>query len=433
MWMKDFDFSKQVSKAYCRKKCINMNKRNAPVCIDDAVDSLQVNPYTALVKSLLQNETLIRAVFSNRRRKQDYCSKVVIRPVLLQNQRFYQSEQYVEKKVLHQNLNKEDCLDQMVLLLTNQFKQVYLSSAEADYQILASKFNAPRIIKSQPTKEVESLTHNQAKHYILPDDQPCDFLINLGVMNTAGQVLKKYYSKFRQINRFLEIVEDVVDTLPKDKVLQIVDFGCGKAYLTFALYYYFTIVKNRAVQITGLDLKKEVVAFCNETASALGYTGLTFQLGDIADFTGLDQVDMVVTLHACDTATDLALIKAVSWQADLILSVPCCQHELFNQISNTALAPMLKHGILKERTSAILTDALRGLALESRGYEVTMIEFTSLEHTAKNIMIRAIKNSRDNAAAGDSFKALSELWQVKPAISPLLDPIHVATDSKHAL
>ncbi|MBR2001936.1 MAG: SAM-dependent methyltransferase, partial [Firmicutes bacterium] len=260
-----------------------------------------------------------------------------------------------------------------------------------------------------------------------------------GVMTPQGQVHAKHYGKFRQINRFLEIVDDVMDYLPgatsrKAAVagvsapLKIIDFGCGKAYLTFALYYYLKKQKNMNVDIVGLDLKEDVIAFCNNVASDLNYEGLHFEMGDIADYDETARADMVVTLHACDVATDFALMKAVTWEASVILSVPCCQHELFYQIENDMNASILKQGILKERISAILTDGLRALKLEEHGYDVSMIEFTSLEHTAKNIMLRCVRdNAKEPSAArkkamehaAAEYKKLTEFWNVKPTIGQM--------------
>jgi SAM-dependent methyltransferase len=339
---------------------------------------------------------------------------------MVQQERSYQFEYYAEKKILHKNMDKEACFDRIFSLLGEDFKQANIFTAGADYQILAAKNDKPKIIKKPATKTPGDLSHNQPKHYLIPDGVPCDFLIRLGVMQADGLVHKKHYAKFRQINKFLEIVEDALKQFPKDKSLRIVDFGCGKAYLTFALYYYLRLSKAREIRIVGLDLKADVIAFCNQVARDLNYEGLEFQVGDIADYTAGQGTDLVVTLHACDTATDFALIKAVSWDASVILSVPCCQHELFDQLRNKINGPMLKHGLLKERFTAILTDTLRGLKLEEKGYEVSMIEFTSLEHTAKNIMIKGIKTGRVNAEAKEDFDRLVDFWQVSPTISQLL-------------
>jgi SAM-dependent methyltransferase len=239
-------------------------------------------------------------------------------------------------------------------------------------------------------------------------------------MDKNGKVFQKHYSKFRQINRYLEILDDVYEDIPKhpDRPLRIIDFGCGKAYLTFAVYYYLKVLHNRDVEIIGLDLKEDVIEFCNKVAQDLHYDELKFLMGDIADYTN-DHADMVVTLHACDTATDYALINAVKWNTKVILSVPCCQHELFSQIDNDIHQPMYKHGILKDRFTELLTDGLRGLKLEARGYDVAMIEFTSLEHTSKNIMIKAVKNGKGSKKAEAEYQQLKEFYKVDPTIDVL--------------
>ena len=244
-------------------------------------------------------------------------------------------------------------------------------------------------------------------------------------MSPEGKVVKKHYSKFRQINRFLEIADACFDELPKNGTVRIVDFGCGKSYLTFALYHYLKIIRGRNVKITGLDLKEDVIDFCNKTAKELGYDGLDFITGDIADY-DTDKADMVVTLHACDTATDFALINAVRWDTRVILSVPCCQHELFSQIKNSINEPMLKHGIIKDKFTELLTDSLRGLRLESCGYRVNMMEFTSLEHTSKNIMIKAVRAENPNT---DSMqRALKEYEEIRSfySVHPTIDMLEPA-------
>ena len=247
-------------------------------------------------------------------------------------------------------------------------------------------------------------------------------------MDRQGKVIQKHYSKFRQINRYLEIVEDCMPYLNERKKtsvpLKIIDFGCGKAYLTFAIYHYLKNIKNMEVNIIGLDLKDDVINFCNKTAADLGFDNLKFMIGDIADYTS-DYADMVVTLHACDTATDYALINAVKWNTGVILSVPCCQHELFSQIKNDIHQPILKYGILKDRLTEYLTDGLRGLKLESCGYDVSMIEFTSLEHTARNIMIKAVKRPGSDPydvkskKAQSQYEQLRDFYHVHPSIDAL--------------
>ncbi|MGF6375396.1 SAM-dependent methyltransferase [Clostridiales Family XIII bacterium PM5-7] len=374
------------------------------------------------LKQIFTEGQLITMVFSHKRKKSLEYSKVTMRPVELSGSVQIQAEYTFPQKVTHRNLSIDDAEALALELVSDKFKQINIFTTVEDIQILAAKPEKPHMTTTLPTKGVPTLSHNKKKQYIIPDGVPCDFLIRLGVMDATGKVAQRHYSKFRQINRYLEIIEDVFPYLPQQESLKIIDFGCGKAYLTFALYYYLHILKQRQVEIIGLDLKKDVIAFCQGIAQDLGYTQLRFLMGDIADYTD-DHADMVVTLHACDTATDYALINAVNWNAKVILSVPCCQHELFSQIQDELHQPMLKHGILKDRLTEYLTDGLRGLKLESKGYEVAMIEFTTLEHTAKNIMIKAIKldSPRSSKAkkAQSQYEALRDFYHVKPTIEQL--------------
>lgn len=379
-----------------------------------------MNELKQVFNQCLFDLTPVKVIFSNVRKKSLPYRKVVLRPVLLQGELAFQAEYQYEKKAIHENIAPDQIVDTCLELTLRDFKQINLFTEEEDIQILAAKPAKPRITRKPGTLRREALTHNQSKHYIIPDKAPCDFLIRLGVMDEKGNVHQKHYSKFRQINRFLEILQDVFPRLSqkKDRPLRIIDFGCGKAYLTFALYYYLKVLQNLEVEIIGLDLKEDVIAFCNQVAADLHYDELTFLMGDIADYTN-DYADMVVTLHACDTATDFALINAVHWNTEVILSVPCCQHELFSQIQNDLHQPMLKHGIIKDRFTELLTDSLRGLKLEACGYNVAMIEFTSLEHTSKNIMIKAVKTRKKNLEAAQEYEALKRFYNVSPAIDGL--------------
>ena len=365
------------------------------------------------------NYNLISMVISKPRRKSHPINKIAIRPVSINSKLMYQAEYHYPNKVTHLNFDIEEFTDFILSEVTTNFKQINIFTTENDIQILANKTDKAKIIKSKPTKKAINIEHNRKKQYIIADNTPCDFLIKLGVMDETGKVYQKHYSKFRQINRFLEIVSDCMAYLKKEN-LKIIDFGCGKSYLTFALYYYLKKQLNIDVEIVGLDLKENVINLCNKIAQELNYEGLKFQLGDIADYqdTGCD---MVVTLHACDTATDYALINAVKWNTKVILSVPCCQHELFKQIDSPINNPMLKHGIIKDKFTELLTDALRGLKLESVGYDVSMIEFTSLEHTSKNIMIKGILNK--NASSDYKTKALNEYQLLKKEydVRPTID------------
>ena len=266
----------------------------------------------------------------------------------------------------------------------------------------------------------ESSPHNRVKRYILPQGTPVPFLVDLGVMTGEGRVHEAAYDKYRQINRFLEFIEDILPKLPKDRELTIVDFGCGKSYLTFAMYYFLRELRGYQVKIVGLDLKADVIEHCGRLAEKYGYDGLQFLQGDIAGYEGLDRVDMVVTLHACDTATDFALAKAVQWNAQVILSVPCCQHELNRKIKNDLLSPVLKYGILKERMSALLTDGIRAELLESKGYSVQILEFIDMEHTPKNLLIRAVRTGKQQPV--DALKKMTEAIRGDLTLERLLYP-----------
>ena len=263
------------------------------------------------------------------------------------------------------------------------------------------------------------LSHNRKKRYILEEGKPVDFLVDLGVMTGEGKVVHARYDKFRQINRFLEFIEDILPRLDRDRELTILDFGCGKSYLTFAMYYYLRKLKGYDVKIVGLDLKEDVIARCQALAEKYGYDKLQFCQGDIASYRGVDRVDMVVTLHACDTATDFALAKAVGWGASVILSVPCCQHELNRQISNEVMKPVFSYGVLKERIAALMTDGLRAQMLERAGYETQILEFIDMEHTPKNLLIRAVYTGKkkDNEK---ELRACLDVFHLHPTLESLL-------------
>ena len=305
----------------------------------------------------------VKLIFSGKRRKSADVSKVTLRPVMLSGSLCYQAEYSFARKVTHTNIEAAHAAEFCCDLIKSDFKQANIFTPSQEIQILAAKPDKPRITGRPSSLKCADISHNRQKQYIIPDGQPCDFLIALGVMGKDGRVFQRHYAKFRQINRFLEIVDDVSYALPEagERPLKIIDFRCGKAYLTFAVYYYLKILQNKNVEIIGLDLKQDVIDFCNSTADSLGYKGLTFMMGDIADYTD-DYADMVITLHACDTATDYALINAVSWNSSVILSVPCCQHELFIQIKNDLHQPMLKHGILKDRLTETLQTASEPLS-----------------------------------------------------------------------
>lgn len=349
------------------------------------------------VRQLLEknlNENTLRAVVSNRRSKQ-VSQKLVFRPFIEKNRLMFQREEYANNQVFHENMDKETTVEQICTFLEKDYKQLDLLCEQSSFSALVSKKGKSTIKenKNQIAKKID-LSHNRKKRYILDTDEVIPFLVDLGVQTKEGKIVDKKYKKYKQINRFLEFVKDVLPELPKDRPVKIIDFGCGKSYLTFAVYYYLHIMNGRDVEMIGLDLKKDVIAHCNRMAEKYEYASLHFLEGDISTYDGADSADMVITLHACDVATDFALDKAVHWNAKVILSVPCCQHELNAQIENDMLEPLLKYGILKERFAALLTDALRANLLEQNGYEVQILEFIDMEHTPKNVLIRAVKEGK---------------------------------------
>lgn len=374
------------------------------------------------------NETLIRVILSNPSSK-DGVIKICARPVLKNKSLLFQIEEYTKTQVFHKNLTAGDAGSYLTGKLssdtssqTASFKNALVETKSFTANVLVSKKGTITIKKKMNASAKQpkiSLSHNRKKKYILEEGIPVPFLIDLGVMTQNGNIVNAHYDKFRQINRFLEYIEDILPSLPTGRELRILDFGCGKSYLTFAIYYYLKVLKGYPVRITGLDLKEDVIRHCNELAAKYGYDKLEFLCGDIAYYDGCSQVDMVVTLHACDTATDYALAKAVGWGAKVILSVPCCQHELNKQIKNDLLSPVLHYGILKERMAALMTDGLRAQILEANGYRTQILEFIDMAHTPKNLLIRAVYNGHcaDNKAQIDELLAA---FDVNPTLYRLL-------------
>lgn len=374
------------------------------------------------------NETLIRVILSNPSSK-DGVIKICARPVLKNKSLLFQIEEYTKTQVFHKNLTAGDAGSYLTSKLssdtssqTASFKNALVETQSFTANVLVSKKGTITIKKKVNASAKQpkiSLSHNRKKKYILEEGIPVPFLIDLGVMTQNGNIVNAHYDKFRQINRFLEYIEDILPSLPTGRELRILDFGCGKSYLTFAIYYYLKVLKGYPVRITGLDLKEDVIRHCNELAVKYGYDKLEFLCGDIAYYDGCSQVDMVVTLHACDTATDYALAKAVGWGAKVILSVPCCQHELNKQMKNDLLSPVLHYGILKERMAALMTDGLRAQILEANGYRTQILEFIDMAHTPKNLLIRAVYNGHcaDNKA---QINDLLAAFDVNPTLYRLL-------------
>ena len=370
-----------------------------------------------LLGECIENETLIGMELTGQRKREiEQPEKLSVRPIFLRGELSYQITRHFARKATQENLKPTEALAKVSELIP-EFRQGRLFTPNSDFLLITNKRGEVQIQSSPPTRLPIEAAHDRKKTYLIPENQPCDFLIRLGVMRPDGKVLANRYDKFRQINRFLEIFADTIPDLPAGS-LHIVDFGCGKSYLTFAIYYYLRQTLKREATITGLDLKPDVVAHCEALARELNYKGLSFSCGEIREFQTDKQVDMMVSLHACDTATDEALAQAIAWNAKAILSVPCCQHELFRQLNNELMRPLLKHGILKERLTALITDAIRGEKLEQAGYSVQILEFIETEHTAKNLLIRAIRKTGStttpDAADLEPFRAFWGLRNLTP-------------------
>ena len=373
------------------------------------------------------NENLQQIILSNSTDK-EIALKVKIRPVLLQGTLVFQETLYRGTQVFHSNYVMADMENAILEYMTIIFKQAELKSNAQQATVLVSKKGKITIKKRgnnlkgvEAEGKNEALSHDRKKQYILQEGRPVDFLVGLGVQTKDGKVSKAKYDKFRQINRYLEFIEDVIDELPKEKSIRIIDFGCGKSYLTFAMYYYLHELQGRNVEITGLDLKEEVINHCNQLAIQCGYENLSFEKGDISTYQGADQVDMVVSLHACDVATDYAIEKAVNWGAKVIMAVPCCQHEVNKQIKCEQLAPVLKYGLIKERMSALITDAVRANILEQRGYDTQILEFIDMEHTPKNLLIRAVKRQGMRPKIKNNIDDFMEFINISPTLAKLLN------------
>lgn len=366
------------------------------------------------------NRNLIRVIISGTKNKDVMADKIKVRPVEIRGNLEFQVTEYVGKKVLHSNLSKEEATSYIILNMDKNFKQCQLETVDKDFSVLVSKKGKVTIQKKNKSivTNQPNLSHNREKKYLLEQGKKVDFLIDLGVMTKEGRIVNSKYDKFRQINRFLEFINDILPELDKSRELTIVDFGCGKSYLTFAMYYFLKELNGYNIRVIGLDLKEDVIENCNSLAKKYGYNKLQFIMGDIADFSGTDKADMVVALHACDTATDFAIEKAVKWGAKVIMSVPCCQHEVNSQIKSEALNSILKYGILKERFSAIVTDALRAEILENNGYETQILEFIDMEHTPKNILIRAVKTGKKNS--NTDYKQLITDLNIDPTLNKIL-------------
>lgn len=344
-----------------------------------------------------------KVVMSSPSSREASYKKYVVNKIERKGTLCYQVEKFTDKQAFHENIDCEQLAAYIVGLFPEVFMQLNIFGAEMQWDYKVTKKgkllkNSRRMEKATTNDKlirvggVAVRGHNRKKNYLLEEGTVIPPLIDLGIFTKDGKIVRTMYDKYKQINRFLELVEDVVKDYP-NKEMHIIDFGCGKSYLTFILYYYLVERKGYRVHMTGLDLKQDVIDKCNQTAEKYGYENLHFEMGDINGYQSDDKVDMVVTLHACDTATDYALYNAITWNAGIILSVPCCQKELNVQVQSDHLSLLTKYGIVKERMSALMTDAIRANVLEYCGYKTQLLEFVDFASSPKNILIRAVKSN----------------------------------------
>lgn len=384
-----------------------------------------------IIKEIISTKTLVKGVFSNNE-KDFIIKKIILKPVSIKGDYQIQFEKFENNKAFHENLDSGKALN-FIFDLLDKFKQFLFITTDSEIQILKNK-KGFSIKKKETSKKTISLSHNNEKNYILKENTPIPFLIKLGVMDKDGNITKEKFNKFRQINRYLEFIEDTLKELQEKKLIKdtmkIVDFGCGKSYLTFALYHYLKNIKKMDISITGLDLKDDVITHCNQIAKELNFNDLHFSKGDIKDFKSSDEIDMIFSLHACNIATDYSILKGLELNAKAILAVPCCQSEINQKINQNnkssfkkELSPLANHGILQERFSSLATDALRALALEACGFNSKVMEFIDMEHTPKNILIKAIRTNSSLEKLQEKKKEIdryTEFLGVKPLLCDLL-------------
>ena len=384
------------------------------------------------LKKNIQEDKLIKIVFSDRQ-SGDF-NKVIIKPIILKSTKNIQIESFKDNKAFHKNIdlnNLKELEDNLKEYIDN-FKQILLQIEGSDISFIRKKENFSRKEKESNLIKTSN-EHNKKKQYILNEGDKIDFLIELGLMSIEGKILKSSYNKFKQINKYLEFIDDVIEELKAKKLItdhiNVLDFGCGKSYLTFALYYYLkNYRKDLTFSIVGLDLKKDVIEFCNKLAKKLNYENLEFLNGNIKDYDKSKEVDLVFSLHACNNATDYSLEKALSLDAKAILAVPCCHHEFFEKIQKNknsefynTLKIMADNGVVLDKFATLATDSFRSLSLELCGYKTKMIEFIDMEHTPKNILIKAIKSKSSNLKEKlVEYNKLKEFLGIKPLLEDLI-------------
>lgn len=368
-------------------------------------------------------EHIIKLVISNKMNKSMEYNKIIFTLKENNSKEYYQIEKYTDKQVFHENIDLDLLKEKVLEYAIDNYKQISAWSTATTFDLRISKKGKAHLGKKKGNNvSLVNKEHNKEKNYILKEGMIIEPLIDLGVFTKEGKIVNSKYDKYKQINRFVEIIDDEIKKNDY-KELTILDFGCGKSYLTFVLYYYFVEIKKINVKMIGLDLKKDVIEKCNGIAKRYNYNNLHFELGDINGFKYNDKVDMVITLHACDTATDYALYNAIKWNSKMIFSVPCCQHEFNKQMNTEELSILTRYGIIQERIAALMTDAVRGNLLECVGYKTQLLEFIDIAHSPKNILIRAAKTNISKEKKEKSLlevDALMKEFNLNPTLFNLL-------------
>lgn len=374
------------------------------------------------IKEIIK-EDIVKLVISNKINKDIEYNKITFTFKEDKNKKYYQIEKYTDKQVFHENINVDSFWDKVFEYVEENYKQISAWSNSTTFDIKISKKGKVLLSKKKSDNiKMVNKNHNKEKNYILKEGMIIEPLIDLGIFTKEGKVVNSKYDKYKQINRFVEIIDDEIKKNDYTD-LTILDFGCGKSYLTFVLYYYFVKIKKISVKMIGLDLKEDVIKKCNDIAKRYNYENLHFELGDINGFKYNNTVDMVITLHACDTATDYALYNAIKWNTKMIFSVPCCQHEFNHQMSTESLSILTRYGIVQERIAALMTDSVRANLLECVGYKTQLLEFIDIAHSPKNILIRASKtkvSKEKKQKALNEVKNLMKQFNLNPTLYNLL-------------
>ncbi len=379
------------------------------------------------LKNLVQNiftEEVIKININGAIYKSNEDKKIIVTEKKGKNNNFYQIEIFYGEKVRHINIeDKKEVINCIMEFLEKGYKQMDIITTTNEHKFIMNKKGNFKVKSKEEIKEKVVKSHNKEKEYILKEGDDIPFLVELGIMSKNGKIIESRQKKFKQINKFLEEFRAIEKKLPENPT--IVDVGCGKSYLTYAVYHYMTYILKKPCNIIGIDLKTDVIEYCNNLKEKMYYSDMKFYNVDIKDFKDKYDVsvDMVISLHACNTATDYAIYSGINWGANIIMSVPCCHKELYGQVQNDLLNPMLKHGILKERFQSMLCDTIRGLCLESKGYDVRISEFIEMEHTPKNIMILGIytdTESKKREEALNQYKKIEEQFSINQTLYNLI-------------